>query len=159
MGHKAFDQLLGNDMTAATFFNEYWEKKPLIIRRNDSNFYSNCFDRDQMMDILTTSDRNVDNSAVPLLRFAKDLRVCRYIAGKRIDAFENGSVATSEQLTSAFAEGYTTQFFQPQRYSNKLWEIIADMEASFGTLVGSSAYLTPPGSQGLYVFFSFQFFT
>lgn len=52
-------------------------------------------------------------------------------------------------MKSVFSDGYTVQFFQPQRYSDGLFHINASFEKYFQVLAGASAYLTPKNTQGL----------
>jgi hypothetical protein len=41
------------------------------------------------------------------------------------------------------------QVHQPQRWDDDSWRLLAALESKLGSLVGSNAYLTPPGTQGL----------
>ena len=133
--------LLGETCTVAEFFDQYWEKKPLVVRRGAAGkgFYKGLFSRAQMLEIISGSGR-------PFV-YGQDLRVCRYVDGQREDthagAADAGAVAAAMDDQAS-----TVQFFQPQRYSDELWKLNAALENSFGNLVGASAYLTPPGSQG-----------
>ncbi len=52
-------------------------------------------------------------------------------------------------MGTLFSKGATIQFHQPQRFDNKLWRLLAALEAQMGCLVGSNAYITPKGCQGL----------
>jgi hypothetical protein len=38
-------ELLLHPMPLATFFESYWEQRPLLIKRNDPKFYSQLFSR------------------------------------------------------------------------------------------------------------------
>ena len=48
----ALDWLLGKDITAEQFFSEYWEKKPLLVRRNQRDAYDGCFSKQQLLQVL-----------------------------------------------------------------------------------------------------------
>eukprot|EP00750_Incisomonas_marina_P012486 INCI16897.1.p1 GENE.INCI16897.1~~INCI16897.1.p1 ORF type:complete len:704 (-),score=149.23 INCI16897.1:146-2176(-) len=163
-GEPALTWLLGDQISAAQFFEEYWGKKPLIIRRSAmqaaaqvsggsesristseaTHYYTGVFDRIQARDAV------VDNE----LRQFADFAACKYEDSERVnlDAVdgENGdSPVTADQFDNVLDTGNTIQFFQPQRYSDLLWDVQSHLETLFGCLVGSSAYLTPPNTQGL----------
>jgi hypothetical protein len=63
--------------------------------------------------------------------------------------FPESATADSQQLQQLYQDGYTVQFFQPQRFSDALHSVCAGFEYMFGSLAGSSAYLTPAKTQGL----------
>ena len=56
-------------------------------------------------------------------------------------------LASAEYIDERLAEGFTVQLFQPQHYSDRLWALLAAMEAELGCLCGCSVYLTPPRCQ------------
>ena len=47
----ALEWLLGKDITAEQFFSEYWEKKPLLVRRNQRDAYDGCFSKQQLLQV------------------------------------------------------------------------------------------------------------
>lgn len=63
---------------------------------------------------------------------------------------EEYATATSAAVRRLFDDdGCTLQFHQPQHHSAELAGLMARLEAELGCLVGSNAYLTPAGAQGL----------
>ena len=86
--------------------------------------------------------------AQPPLLMEVDLCASRVLGGvrERVDARGHMTAAKLQELWGA---GYTLQCHQPQRFSLPLWELMADMEARLGCLVGANVYLTPPGCTGL----------
>jgi lysine-specific demethylase/histidyl-hydroxylase NO66 len=85
------------------------------------------------------------------LDFEKDMTICKYIDGERqYYVPDKSETKISKNLASkCFDQGYSCQFYQPQRYVDGLVELNAALESYFGCLAGSSAYLTPPFSQAL----------
>ncbi|XP_066287399.1 ribosomal oxygenase 2-like isoform X2 [Branchiostoma lanceolatum] len=123
------------------FFDEYWEKKPLI-KRNDAavlEAYKALFSRDILKKLLKKHD----------IQYIRDVNVCRYVNGKR-ESLNGTERATCKQIDKLFDQSKTTlQFHQPQRFQDKLWQLCSLLECLFGCLVGANVYMTPPGSQGL----------
>lgn len=58
---------------------------------------------------------------------------------------------SSSSLKDVMADGWTVQLHQPQRFEefDRLYRLMAALEAELQTLVGCNAYLTPSSSQGL----------
>lgn len=172
---RVLSWLLGEQYPVSQFLRQYWEKKPLVVHRGSPGFYGDLFSRDKAVRILNApgaaadAHRDRSSAAVPDtdgegapstaprentsrgFRHGRHLRVCRYAAehGRRHEAFSDGDLVTADVVQRSFDEGATVQFFQPQRFVDALWRINAGLEALFSNLVGASAYLTPPGSQGL----------
>ncbi|KAE9029566.1 hypothetical protein PR003_g18726 [Phytophthora rubi] len=136
-------KLLGG-MSLDTFKSEYFEKKPLHVRKADKGelFSSGLFSRKKMLKVMEKQSR---------MGFGKDLTVCRYVNSERdnFDGEESNGHATSRQVASLLDKGYSCQFYQPQRYVDGLYELNAAFEEVFGGLAGASAYLTPENAQAL----------
>ncbi|XP_002733946.1 ribosomal oxygenase 2-like [Saccoglossus kowalevskii] len=124
------------------FFQDYWEKKPLILHGEGSKraaYFKQLFSMKQLRVI---SKKNS-------VRFVEDVNCCRYVNGKRESLNEDGD-ATVEKINRIFSglKG-TLQFHQPQRFQDELWKIQSNLESLFGCLVGANVYITPAESQGL----------
>ena len=83
---------------------------------------------------------------------AADVHLVRCRGGRK-EAFAgtaDGTFAVG-QLEALYGAGWTVQLHQPQRFDqfDALWGTCARLEAFFQCLVGSNAYITPPGEQGL----------
>lgn len=167
--------LLGEQYPVSEFLRQFWEKKPLVVRRGDPGYYGDLFSRDKALRILrdagAAADAHRDRGSAAQVktdgkgdqpaasgedgsqgfRHSQHLRVCQYAAeqDRRSEAFADGDLVTADAVQHSFEEGGTVQFFQPQRFVDALWRINGGLEAFFSNLVGASAYLTPPGSQGL----------
>lgn len=78
----------------------------------------------------------------------KHMTVCRFKDGVKQVA-EMEEMASVEEIEAHVKDGFSVQFYQPQRYSDELYEMMVSFESEFGCLAGSSAYLTPPNAQAL----------
>lgn len=128
------------------FFTEFWEKKPLHIRRQDQSdgaavaqFYRSLFSLSDLPDLCSRH----------ALEFYRDVNAVRCVNGKKKVLNRAGTVR-SEALHKLIRQSKATvQFHQPQRFKDALWNIQEKLESFFGALVGSNVYLTPAESQGL----------
>jgi len=135
---RTMETLLGN-VKLDHFFDSYWEKKPLVIKRNDPTFYGTLFSLSTLKEVLKCND----------LDFLSDVNVCRYINGEKELLNEEGQI-TSEDVDRLMNEkNGSFQFHHPQRYVDNLWNLLEKMETFYGSLVGSNIYITPSDSQGL----------
>jgi len=104
---KLFSSLVA-PTTSESFFSDYWEKKPLLIQRNDTSFYGPLFTKEDLEDILKREE----------LSFAEDVNVVRYEDGDKL--YMNGDPeerATWSQVNKDIKERHATvQFHQPQRF-------------------------------------------
>ncbi|XP_039077932.1 ribosomal oxygenase 2 isoform X4 [Hyaena hyaena] len=123
------------------FFREFWEKKPLLIQRDDpavATYYRSLF---RLSDLKSLCSRG--------MYYGRDINVCRCVNGKKKVLNKDGK-AHFLQLRKDFDQKRATiQFHQPQRFKDELWRIQEKLECYFGSLVGSNVYITPAGSQGL----------
>lgn len=135
---KMMQALLG-DTKLEDFFENYWEKKPLLIKREDASFYGSMFSLSVMKDVLQKNELN----------FQEDVNVCRYVNGEKELLNEEQQITEKDVDRLIDEKQATFQFHHPQRYIDELWNMLEKMERYFGSLVGSNVYITPPDSQGL----------
>ncbi|KXJ18241.1 Bifunctional lysine-specific demethylase and histidyl-hydroxylase MINA [Exaiptasia diaphana] len=137
---KLFSSLIA-PITSKTFFSEYWEKKPLLIKRNDISFYGPLFSKSDLEAVLKKEE----------IEFVNDVNVCCYEDGDKLYMNDDiGSRATWTRVSKDVKErNATVQFHQPQRFKDILWKLTAHLESVFGCLVGANVYITPSNSQGL----------
>lgn len=136
-------------LSPAVFFSEYWEKKPLHLRRQRPDFYGDLFSKASL-------DKHL--RASPGLDFGKHVNLVRFDAatGKKVALSPPAGApdsprlpAKAKEVDAAWAASATIQAMHPQQYHEAAWRLIAAMEGAFGSLFGSNAYLTPSGAQGL----------
>ncbi|XP_062391573.1 ribosomal oxygenase 2 [Sardina pilchardus] len=123
------------------FFQEYWEKKPLLLQRSDpslASYYQSLF---QLSDLKELCGQK--------LEYARDVNVCRCVNGKKKVMNKEGRVNYTTLKKDFDQKKATIQFHQPQRFKDELWRIQERLESFFGALVGSNVYITPKASQGL----------
>ncbi|XP_018330230.1 ribosomal oxygenase 1 [Agrilus planipennis] len=121
---------------ASDFFETYWEKKPLIIKRG-SNIYRHILSTEQL-DLMLR-----ENS----LFFTKNVDVVQYKDGKK-ENFNTEGRAYASNLWSFYSDGCSIRILNPHTYNSKIHQLLAALQEYFGTMAGANIYLTPPGSQG-----------
>ncbi|WIA29285.1 hypothetical protein OEZ86_011790 [Tetradesmus obliquus] len=128
-----------------TFFKGNWEQKPAVFKATPERvalFQGLC-----SFPAVINWLKQREKKAGPLA-FGVDVNAARYKKGVR--ETPNGEVADASALKALHDdEGCTLQLHQPQRFFDPCWRLLAAMERQLGCLVGSNAYLTPAGSQGL----------
>ncbi|NWU84956.1 RIOX2 oxygenase, partial [Onychorhynchus coronatus] len=123
------------------FFKEYWEKKPLLVQRNDplvAAYYLSLFQLSDLKELCSQG-----------LYYGRDVNICRCVNGKKKVLNKEGKVNYMQLKKDFDQKKATIQFHQPQRFKEELWKIQEKLECYFGSLVGSNVYITPQGSQGL----------
>lgn len=136
--NKVMESLLGK-VKLDDFLETYWEKKPLLIKREDTSFYGSLFALSTMKTILEKNE----------LDYQADVNVCRYKNGEKELLNDEGRITAKDVDKLIDEKQATFQFHHPQRYVDDLWRLMEKMETYFGSLVGSNVYITPPESQGL----------
>lgn len=121
------------------FFDTYWEKKPLHIKRDDQAFYGDLLSLEKLKEMLDEHEMD----------FESDINVCRYVNGEKELLNDEGRVTVKKFDKLMKDKKATFQVHQPQRYNEGLWNLMEKMETYFGSLVGSNVYITPAGAQGL----------
>ena len=120
------------------FFEDYWEKKPLLVRRNQPDYFHGLLSLEDIDRVLATADRRYPDIALKDAR--RDLRAAEYtVRGNRLD------VARVYQL---FSEGSTLTLAFLQDVIPTLRLLCRSLEAEFTHPIQTNVYLTPPRAQG-----------
>ncbi|RZF35589.1 hypothetical protein LSTR_LSTR005117 [Laodelphax striatellus] len=122
------------------FFRTYWEKKPLLIKRNiaNSNDYSRAFN----LSTATVDQVLADNA----LFFTKHVDITSYTNGVRETHNPEGR-ALPHIVWDMYRNGCSVRFLNPQAFITSIHKISSELQDKLG-FVGCNLYLTPAGSQG-----------
>jgi len=125
-------------ITTERFFEENWEKKPLVVQRECAEYYRSLLTLDEVDRVLATLDLRYPN--VVLKNAARDVSPEDYtVRGGSLD------VARVYEL---FAEGSTVTLAYLDTAIPALTALCRGLEAEFSHPFQANVYLTPPGSQG-----------
>lgn len=121
------------------FFDQYWEQEPLVIRREDAQYFHsllNISHVDQILDLHRPT--------------GKSIRVIKDQAPLLASKYENqdGSLNLN-QLYAAYADGYTVVINEVQRFCQPLKILCAKMSAALSHQTVANMYLTPKNQKAL----------
>ena len=127
-----------NPTTPAAFFNEYWEQKPLVVRRGRNDYFASVLSLDDVDRAITTLNLTYPN--ITLKNAAKEVRPTDYTA-------KNGSldVAAVYQL---FSEGSTIVLAFLDNVLPPLTSLCRRLERELNFPLQANGYLTPARAQG-----------
>lgn len=125
-------------ITEASFFKEYWEQKPLVVRRHQKDYFSSLLSLDEVDRAITTL--NLTYPSITLKNAAKELGSADYTA-------TNGAldVAAVYQL---FNEGSTIVLAFLDDVLPSLTSLCRALERELSFPLQANAYLTPGRAQG-----------
>ncbi|XP_044944185.1 ribosomal oxygenase 2 isoform X2 [Mustela putorius furo] len=102
-----FESLI-SPIKTETFFKEFWEKKPLLIQRDDpavATYYQSLF---RLSDLKILCSRG--------MYYGRDVNVCRCVNGKKKVLNKDGKVHFLQLRKDFDQKRATIQFHQPQRF-------------------------------------------
>lgn len=135
---EQFFQWLVQPLSTERFHEQFWEKRPFLIRRpRNRNLYEGWFEKE---DIETLFEKES-------LNYGVNVDVTKYTDGARAN-FSTESAAKASQVWKKFAKGWSVRILHPQRWSNSVFLLLSAFERYWGCQAGCNAYLTPAKSQG-----------
>jgi ribosomal protein L16 Arg81 hydroxylase len=127
-----------NPVSKDAFFESYWERQPLVVKRNQPDYFSLLLSLDEVDRVLTTLDRRYPD--VILKNANREITTGEYVIGAdRLD------IAKVYQL---FAEGATITLAFLDNVLPSLALFCRSLEGEFTFPFQANVYLTPPGAQG-----------
>jgi lysine-specific demethylase/histidyl-hydroxylase NO66 len=127
-------------VSVETFFASHWERAPLHIKRGDRAYFDGIFSKRHLDQCLRSRP----------LEWKYNINVCQFMGGVKVDQnLDADTPVDADYVQARFAKGSTLQALHPQQYTPAIWKLNSALESTFGSLVGSNVYLTPPKSQGL----------
>jgi ribosomal protein L16 Arg81 hydroxylase len=128
-----FERLI-SPFTKDQFFLEYWEAKPLSIRRRQPDYYATLLSGSDIDYILSTSFL-LDRSHVEL-----------------IGSIDNPELLNKEYVSAAYQayrQGASFRIRGINRHWKALWLLCRNIQELFAFPVGANLYCTPKNSHGL----------
>src|SRR5579864_2374601 len=121
-----------------TFFESYWEKQTLVVKRNQPDYFKPLFSLDEVDRVLTTLDRRYPD--ITLKNASREIKSDDYTVDD--DALD---VARVYQL---FNEGSTITLAFLDTVVPSLTSFCRALEDEFSFPFQTNIYMTPPGAQG-----------
>ena len=132
-----FDRLIA-PMTREEFFRDYWEKKPLLVRRSERAYYSDLLSI-RTLDRVLTSQTLTRNSAF-IANASRQVQAEEF-------CFPDGVVDVA-RLYQQFADGGTIVFNQLHTVLPVLHDLCRSLERDLSCRFQTNIYMTPARSQG-----------
>lgn len=140
LGVKRFGMLI-SPIDTKDFFENFWERQPLIVNRDDPGFYRHLLSIEAIDSVLTSL--NLRHPVIRLAQLEETPKAEDYtLRDGRIDVLA---------VSKFFSKGATIVLDQMQRRLPTLAALSGDMEAEFGGPFQTNIYLTPPNGGGFKV--------
>ena len=120
-----------------TFFDRYWEKRPLVVRRKQRDYFASLLSLDEVDRAITTLNLNYPN--ITLKNADKPVTAADYTVRGALD------VASVYQL---FSQGSTIVLAFLDTIIPTLTSLCRSLESELSFPLQANAYLTPPGAKG-----------
>jgi lysine-specific demethylase/histidyl-hydroxylase NO66 len=132
---KMFQWLIA-PMSVEKFYTDYYEKKPLLLKREQRLYFNGWFSKDEMDRIMRQNE----------LIFGVDIDLTKFENGVRQN-LNPARTANAETVWGHFDAGCSVRILRPHRYSDTLWALLSALEEEWGRMAGfrTSAFLTPGG--------------
>ncbi|GFU07421.1 ribosomal oxygenase 1 [Nephila pilipes] len=130
-------QWLLSPVNPKTFFEEKFEKLPLLVQRSNRNYYKGLFSTKEFDEIMKENDLNYD----------VQIDVLAYVDGER-RPIQNDMKVFPPFVWNAYLEGNSIRMRNPQTYHKALGNLCSLLQEYFSSYVGANMYLTPAGTQG-----------
>jgi len=132
-----FDSIIA-PITRKQFFEEYWEKKPLLLHRKSPTYYGDLLTLKSLDRVLTSHTLTGNNAFIANARNNVDPKEYTFL---------DGSIDLA-RLYQKFADGGTIGFNQLHTFVPRLHELCRSLERELSCRFQTNIYMTPPGSQG-----------
>jgi len=134
-GDSAMEWLI-NPTPVQDFYKNYFEKKPLHIKRSEKGYYKEVFSTKAL-------EKAVREQRV---LYGKHLNITSY-DGERETHDPEGRVYPAV-MWDYYNNGSSIRMINPQYFDKTVWRLCATLQDHFNSMVGANVYLTPPGTQG-----------
>ncbi len=126
-----------NPVSISDFFQDYWEKQPLLISRDDRDNYARLLSLGQIESIINETE--LPDSALDVVNANSPIG--------RGDFMTNGLIDVLK-VWRLFSEGASILLPELQKRVSSLAFLCRMLEAEFSAPFQTNIYLTPPGAQG-----------
>ena len=132
-----FDRLLA-PVTRASFFETYYEDKPLILHRAESGYYADVLGLDDVWDFIET--RAPGPETIKLIKLGAPPQPSDWLGPS--------GRADPVRVAAMYDDGYTVALNKMHEHFPALGALCAAAEAVFSCPFQTNLYMTPPNAQG-----------
>jgi mannose-6-phosphate isomerase-like protein (cupin superfamily) len=137
LSRPSLDWLI-NPITKRQYFEDYWETRPLFVKRDEPGYFSSLLSLNEVDRVITTLDRRYPD-------------ICLKNANRPIAADEYslaGGILDVAKVYQLFQEGSTITLAYLDTVVPALTVFCRALENEFSFPFQTNVYLTPPGAQG-----------
>ena len=128
------------------FFGDYWEQRPLIVARNQPDYYADLFSMRDVDYIISSTD--LRHPAIRLVKSGSDLPLGLFTADVPWGNDVFRSVADVDKVLAEYRRGATIILQALHRSWRPFAHFCRNLEQHFTYPLQTNVYLTPPASQG-----------
>lgn len=136
---KALDKVL-SPMDEATFFEKYWEKEPLLIRREQSDFYSDLVSLETIDNLF--SRRDLFYPEIRVFQNGIEVPQENFTINWTHGSNELKGVIDIDKVVELYRQGATFDFRLIERFHQPLMMLCKGIEQRLGFAADASAFLT-----------------
>jgi len=130
----------------AEFFDEYWERKPLVIQRNDAAFYESLLTNRDLENVISTAELRY-----PAIRLSKDGSFYpphAYTTDVTVGRLTFRGVADVNKISLEYGKGATISLHALHRTWVPLSLLCVRLEEALDYAAHANVYITPGESAG-----------
>jgi ribosomal protein L16 Arg81 hydroxylase len=128
------------------FFNDYWERRPLILSRGDEGYFRHLLSLEDMDQVL--SSHELRHPLIQLVKNNARVPPPQWTTEEEVKGAPVGTVADRVKMFGEYQNGATIILDHLHRTWPPLARLCASVERFFGHPTQTNVYLTPPGSKG-----------
>jgi ribosomal protein L16 Arg81 hydroxylase len=128
------------------FFSEYWEQRPLVISRNEPDYYADLFSMQDVDYIISSTD--LRHPAIRLVKNGSEIPLRQYATNVPWGNDVFTGVADVHKVLSEYRRGATIILQAVHQTWRPFALFCRNLETHFNYPLQTNVYLTPPSSQG-----------
>ena len=130
----------------SAFFEQYWEQRPLVLSRNQPDFYAGLFSMADADSIISSTD--LRHPAIRLVKQGAELPLSHYTTDVPWSKDVFRAVADVTKVLAEYRRGATIVLQALHRSWPPFARFCRNLETHFTYPLQTNVYLTPPSSQG-----------
>lgn len=144
-----FEQLIA-PVSPSQFFDEYWEKKSLVLGRKMTKGYDGliCLKDVEFLISTLTSAGDYHESKIPWVRFINNKKLLNVDDYLKKNEFSVTSLLDVDKVLAGFYQGNTIVLSCLQFRWEPVRKLCYLLQEELGHPISANLYLTPPNSQG-----------
>jgi len=137
-----FEYLI-DPISRETFFEEYYQKKHLLIKRKNTDYFQDFLNIEDIDDYLSKNNNYHPN--VRVIKQGVKYTEKDYL---KADSFGRNDIIDVEKLYKEYKGGASILLQEFERYFDKLKNLCLNLQSDTGLLFSSYVYVTPKNSKG-----------